>query len=95
LTRALAQAAWAARNKKQCYLAAQFRRIARRRGEKRAVIAVAHSMLMATYFILRDGVDYRDLGPAHFERLSPEKLTRDLVRRLEKLGHKVTLETAA
>jgi transposase len=95
LTRALAQAAWAARNKKQCYLAAQFQRIARHRGAKRAVIAVAHSILMATYFILRDGVEYRDLGPAHFERLAPEKVTRDLVKRLEKLGHKVTLEKAA
>lgn len=95
LTRALSQAAWAARNKKQCYLAAQFRRIARRRGDKRAVIAVAHSMLAAIYFILRDGAEYRDLGPEHFERLQPDKLTRDLVRRLEKLGHKVTLEKAA
>jgi len=95
LTRALSQAAWAARNKKGCYLAAQFRRIARHRGEKRAVIAVANSILTATYFIIRDGVEYRDLGPAHFQRLAPEKLTRDLVRRLEKLGHKVTLEKLA
>lgn len=95
LTRALTQAAWGARNKKQCYLAAQFRRIARHRGEKRAAVAVAHSILVATYFILRDGVEYRDLGPAHFDRLAPEKLTRDLVKRLEKLGHKVTLEKIA
>jgi transposase len=95
LTRALSQAAWAARNKKRCYLAAQFRRIARHRGEKRAVIAVANSILTATYFIIRDGVEYRDLGPAHFDRLAPEKVTRDLVKRLEKLGHKVTLEKVA
>jgi transposase len=95
LTRSVAQAAWAARNKKHCYLAAQFRRIARHGGDKRAVIAVAHSILVATYFILRDGVEYRDLGPAHFERLAPEKVTRDLVKRLEKLGHKVTLEKVA
>ncbi len=95
LTRALGQAAWAARNKKQCYLAAQFRHIARQRGEKRAVIAVANSILTATYFILRDGVEYRDLGPSHFDRLAPEKVARDLVRRLEKLGHKVTLEKVA
>jgi transposase len=95
LTRALGQAAWAARNKKQCYLAAQFRRIARRRGEKRAVIAVANSILTATYFIVREGAEYRDLGPEHFERLHPEKVTRDLVKRLEKLGHKVTLEPLA
>jgi transposase len=95
LTRALAQSAWAARNKKGGYLAAQFRHIARRRGAKRAVIAVANSLLTATYFILRDGVEYRDLGPEHFDHRAPEKLTRDLVKRLEKLGHKVTLEAAA
>jgi transposase len=95
LMRTLAQAAWAARNKKDCYLAAQFRRIARHRGDTRAVIAVAHSILIATFFILRDGVEYRDLGPTHFDRLTPEKATRDLVRRLEKLGHKVTLEKVA
>jgi transposase len=95
LTRALGQAAWAARNKKGCYLAAQFRRIARHRGEKRAVIAVANSILTAMYFIIRDGVEYHDLGAAHFDRLAPAKATRDLVRRLEKLGHKVTLEPLA
>jgi transposase len=95
LTRALAQAAWAARNKKQSYAAAQFARIARRRGAKRAVLAVAHSLLAAIYVIVRDGVEYHDLGPGHFDRLAPEKVTRDLVRRLEKLGHKVTLEQAA
>lgn len=95
LTRTLAQSAWTARNKKTGYLAAQFRRIARRRGEKRAVIAVAHSILVAVYYILRDEVDYRDLGAQHFERLTPERATQDLVKRLEQLGHKVTLEPAA
>jgi transposase len=95
LRRALVQAAWAARGKKNCYLSAQFQRIARRRGESRAAVAVAHSILAATYFILRDGVDYRDLGPEHFHRLTPEKRVRDLVRQLETLGHKVTLEKVA
>jgi hypothetical protein len=95
LSRTLTQAAWAARRKKNCYLAAQFQRIARRRGEQRAAVAVAHSILTATYFILRDGVEYRDLGPEHFHRLTPDKVVRDLVRRLEKLGHKVTLENVA
>lgn len=95
LTRALAQAAWAAQNKKGSYLGAQFRRIARRRGQKRAVIAVANTLLTAVYFVLRDGIEYRDLGAGHFETRAPEKLTRDLVRRLEQLGHKVTLEAAA
>jgi transposase len=95
LTRALGQAAWAARNKRDSYLAAQFRRIARHRGPKRAVVAVANSLLTAIFFIVRDGVEYRDLGPRHFDRLEPAKVTRDLVRRLENLGHKVTLETVA
>jgi transposase len=95
LTRTLAQAAWAARNKKQSYLAGQFRQIARRRGDKRAVIAVAHSLLVAVYFILRDQADYRDLGADHFTRLGPEQATRHLVKQLEKLGHKVTLESTA
>lgn len=95
LSRARVQAAWAARRKKNCYLAAQFQRIARRRGQQRAAVAVAHSILAATYFMLRDGVDYRDLGPEHFHRLTPEKPVRDLVRQLEKLGHKVMLEKVA
>ena len=58
-------------------------------------MAVAHSILTATYFILRDGVEYRDLGPDHFHRLTPDKVVRDLVKRLETLGHKVTLEKVA
>ena len=95
LSRALVQAAWAARGKKNCYLAAQFQRIARRRGKTRAAVAVAHSLLAAIYVMLRDGVDYRDLGPEHFHRLTPEKRVRDLVRQLEKLGQKVTLENVA
>lgn len=95
LTRTLAQSAWTSRNKKQCYLAAQFRHIARHRGEKRAIIAVAHSILVATYYILRDGVDYHDLGPAHFDRVAPEKAARDLIKRLEKLGLKVSVEPVA
>lgn len=95
LTRALVQAAWAARGKKNCYLAAQFQRIARRRGETRAAVAVAHSILAVTYVMLRDAVDYRDLGPEHFHRLTPEKRVRDLVRQLENLGQKVTLENVA
>jgi transposase len=95
LRRALVQAAWAARGKKDCYLSAQFQRIARRRGQSRAAVAVAHSMLAATYFILRDRADYRDLGPEHFHRLTPAKRVRDLVRQLENLGQKVTLENVA
>jgi transposase len=93
--RALGQAAWAARNTKNSYPAGQYRHLAPRRGKKRAIVAVAHSLLIAAYYVIRDGAEYRDLGAAHFDRLTPDKLTRMLVKRLERLGHKVTLEAAA
>ena len=79
---------------KGTYAAAQYRRLAARRGKKRAIVAVAHSLLMAVYHILRDGVPYHDLGPQHFDRLHPMQLAQHLVKRLERLGHKVTLEAA-
>ncbi len=93
--RAFTEAAWAARNARQTYPAAQFRRLLRRRGAKRAIVATAHTLIVAAYHILRDGVTYHDLGADHFDRLAPTQLTRYLVRRLERLGHKVTLEAAA
>ena len=58
----LVNAAWAATRKKDCYLRAQFLRIKSRRGAKKAILAVASSMLTAAYFMLRDGVEYHDLG---------------------------------
>lgn len=95
LGRAIVQAAIAAARKKKSYPQAQFRRLAARRGKQRALIAVAHSLLVAGYFILRDNVEYRDLGADHFDRLKPEALTRYFVRRLEQLGHTVSLSAAA
>ena len=64
----LVNAAWAATHKKDSYLRAQFVRIKSRRGAKKAILAVASSMLTAAYFMLRDGVEYHDLGAHHFER---------------------------
>jgi len=93
--RALTEAAWGAKHTRGTYAAAQFRRLAARRGAKRAIVAVAHSLLVAAYYIIRDEVVYTDLGAAHFDRLAPTQLTRYFVKRLESLGHKVTLETAA
>ena len=93
--RAFTEAAWAAKNTRRTYAAAQFRRLAPRRGAKRAVVAVAHGLLVAAYYIIQDEVIYRDLGPDHFDRLAPTQLTRYLVKRLERLGHKVILEAAA
>lgn len=95
LGRTIVQAAIAAARKKNSYPQAQFRRLAGRRGKQRALIAVAHSLLVAAYFILRDNVEYRDLGADHFDRLRPEALTRYFVRRLEQLGHTVSLSAAA
>lgn len=95
LKSALVQAAHAVSRTKDNYLAAQFRRLAARRGKKRAAIAVAHSILVIAYHMLRDGTEYRDLGGDYFDRRNKTQLQRNLVKRLEGLGHKVTLEPIA
>jgi transposase len=82
----LVTAAWAAVRVKESYLHAQFLRIKSRRGAKKAILAVAASMLTAAYFMLRDGVEYEDLGPDHFDRRDRSKVIRRLLRRLEDLG---------
>ena len=92
LRRHLCQSAWAVSTKKDNYLSALFRRLAARRGVKRASIAVAHALLCVAYRILRDPVTYRDLGPDYFDRLHPQRLQNRLVKRLEGLGFQVTLE---
>jgi transposase len=92
LKRALVQAAWAASHTKGTYLAAFYRRLAARRGRKRALVALAHALLGIAYHLLRKGEDYADLGGDYFDRRDKERLTRRLVRRLESLGVKVALE---
>ncbi len=87
----LVQAAWAASHTKDSYLAAQYRRLARRKGRKRALIAVGHPLLVIIYHVLKKGLPYQELGGDSLDRLEPERLTRQLVRRLEQLGHQVTL----
>ena len=89
---ALGEAAAAASRTKATYLAAQFRRIAGRRGKKRAIVAVAHTQLIVIYHMLRTHTPYTDLGPDHFERLDPIRLTRHHVHKLQALGYTVTLE---
>jgi transposase len=91
----LVQAAWAASHTKDSYLAAQYRRLARRKGRKRALVAVGHTLLVIMYHVLKRGVPYAELGGDYLDRREPERLTRQLVRRLEQLGHKVTLEAPA
>jgi transposase len=92
LRRALAEAAWAASHKKDSYLAAQYRRLATRRGKKRALLAVGHSIVKIIYHMLKKDVEYKDLGAEYFDRLQPERLKRYLVKRLEHLGYRITLE---
>ena len=91
LRRTLAEAAWAASKVKNSYLKAQFRRLAARRGKKRALVAVGHSLLGIIYHMLKNQVEYRDLGGDYFDRLEPERLRRYLVKRLQSLGYDVTL----
>jgi transposase len=88
----LVQVAWAASHTKRTYLSAQYRRLASRRGKKRALVAVGHTILVMIYHMLRDGTIYSDLGGDYFDRLDTERLTRNLVRRLERLGHEVVLK---
>jgi transposase len=88
----LVQVAWAASRTKRTYLSSQYRRLASRRGKKRALVAVGHTILVMIWHLLRDGTTYAELGADYFDRLDTERLTRALVRRLERLGHEVLLK---
>ncbi len=91
----LVTAAWAAVRRKESYLGTQFLRIKSRRGAKKAILAVAASMLTATYFMLRDAVTYHDLGPDHFDRRDKAQSIKRLVRRLSDLGCEVEIRARA
>jgi transposase len=91
---ALVQAAFAASKKRGSYLKERFWRLSARRGKKRAAMAVAHSILIASYEMLRQDADYHDLGAEYLDQLSKTTVKRRLVRRLESLGFKVTLQAA-
>jgi transposase len=91
----LVEAAVAAARTKDTYLAARYRRIAARRGKKKAVVAVAHTILLIVYRILRDGTTYQELGGNYFDERDRQAVERRSVRRLEKLGYTVTLTPAA
>ncbi len=95
LRTALVEAAQAASHTKATYLAAQFHRLAARRGRKKAAIAVAHSILVIAYHLLARGTTYQDLGVHYFDERDRRAVERRAVRRLEGLGFKVILEPAA
>ena len=90
----LVEAAQAAARTKGTYLAAQYRRLAARRGTRKAAVAVAHSILVIVYHLLRDGTVFTDLGADFYDQRHRERVERRLVRRLEALGHRVTLTPA-
>ena len=91
----LIQAAWAASHTKNTYLNAQFWRLARRIGKKKAAVAVAHTIVVSAWHMLTNGVTYHDLGADYYERRNgTEHETRRLVRRLEALGNTVTVAPA-
>ncbi len=84
----------AALRAKEGYLAAQYKRLKPRRGHKKALGAVKHSMLCAIWHMLSSGELYNDLGGDYFTKRDPERQTRRLVAQLERLGHRVTLQEA-
>jgi transposase len=96
LRSAFCQMAWASTRKKGSYFKTQFRRIAGRRGKQRAVMAVAHTLLVIVYHLLRDpGLQYRELGEDYFDKRDAQHAAASLVKRLNKLGFEVTIKPKA
>ena len=93
LRQALIEAAHGAMRTKQTYLSAQGRRLSRRRGKRRAVVAVGHSILIIAYHVLSRKQPYQDLGSNYFDERDRTLVARQSIRRLEHLGFKVTVET--
>jgi transposase len=91
----LTQAGHAAGRTKNTYLGATYRRIAARRGRKKAAIAVGRSILEIAYFVLRDGVAYEELGVNFYDERKKDAVVRNAVKRLERLGYRVAIEPAA
>ncbi len=91
----LVQCAWAATRNKNNYLRAQFVRLRARRGSKKAIIAVAASILTTAYFLLRNQVPYRDPGALYFARIDQERTAQRLARRIKELGYEVQIRKAA
>jgi len=93
LRETLVESARAASRTRDSYLKSQYLRLRRRRGDQKAIVAVAHSILVIAYHILKEGKPYQELGGDYFERRErPELLARRLTQQLERLGHRVTLE---
>lgn len=94
LRRALVQSAWAVSHKSNCFLTAQFYRRTARQGEKKAIVATAHQILIIAYHILRDATVYHERGGNYFDQLNPERTARKLLARLERLGMEVIVRNS-
>ena len=92
LRRALCQAAWAATRRNNCALAAFFYRKAGKHGIRKAIVALAHRILIVAFCMLRDRTEYREEGGDYYDRINPARTRDRLVRRLQKLGHEVILK---
>jgi len=92
LRRTMCEVAWAASHTKDSYFAAQFRRIASRRGSKRALVALAHSILVTAYHMLKQKRHFLELGGDFFDVINRDKVRNRLVQRLTKLGFEVQLK---
>jgi transposase len=95
LKTALVQSAWSIVRTREGHLYAKFLRIKARRGGKKAVVAVAASILTAAYYMIQRGTDFQDLGTEYYHRRSQTERASDLVRRLRRLGYDVQLREAA
>jgi transposase len=91
----LTQCAWAAARTRDTYLAAQFWRLARRIGKKKAAVAVAHSILVISWHLLTNDCDYDDLGGDYFTRRNPDRQRDRLIAQLQTLGYHVSLDKVA
>jgi transposase len=91
----LVQAAWAASRRRGSYFQAQYHRLKARRGAKKAIVAVAASLLTSAYHMLKKGEEYRELGAAHFDQRNKERIKKKLIKRLEALGVQVEIKSAA
>jgi transposase len=91
LRRALCQAAWAASRTKNTYLAAQYHHLIVRKGKKRTIVAVAHTMLVMAYYMAKRQCTYQEMGGDYFDRRNADTMQHRLVKKLKNLGYEVTL----
>ena len=86
------EAAWAAIRVKKSYFRTQYARLKRHLPPKKAIVAVAHSILGVIYHLLKNGTPYQDLGTEHFQQADRQAMARGLKRRIESLGFQVTVQ---